>query len=254
MTELFNQIRLLYVEDDENIRPIFERVLRRKMKEVYVACDGLEGYNMYLECKPDLILTDIKMPNMDGLQMAEKIREHDKNIPIIILSAHSESDFFIEAIEIGISGYLVKPIDKEKLFMMLERNVKIALFEKNKIEQEELLQNVIDMQPSIVFLESNNKKMLFTNKLFLDFFDLKDEICDIDDCNIYEHLKEKNSVVIKNVDEDIFWLDYIFENQKEPLEIEITNVQQGKKKFLVNSKHVKRKGDEIAIITLIELF
>jgi len=252
MNELFKQVTLLYVEDDDTIRPILERTLKRKMKDIFVACDGAQGYDMFKEHSPDIILTDIKMPKMDGLEMSEKIREIDSKVPIIVLSAHSEKDFFIEAIEIGISGYLVKPIDKEKLFSELERNTKVVLFEKNKKAQEELLQNLIDMQPSIVFLENKDKNMLFANKLFLDSFNLKTQLNETNYSRIYNELKEKNNVKLKNTNDDNFWLDYIFESKNESFEIEVLN-EFDCKTFLVKTKHIEKNNDDFSIITLVEL-
>lgn len=251
MNELFKEVTLLYVEDDESIRPIFERVLKRKMKKLFVACDGLEGYEMFKEFKPDMILTDIKMPKMNGLEMAKKIRETNQHIPIIILSAHSEGDFFLEAIEIGISGYLVKPIDKEKLFNLLERNAKITLFERNKKEQEELLQNVIDMQASIVFLGNKNKNVLFVNKLFLDFF-----LHNSDDPmeHIYEELKQINNVKLLDINEDIFWIDYIFLHPNEVFKISVSK-NETNTELLVKTKQVINENDteNVIVITITQL-
>ena len=87
MTDLFKQINLLYVEDDNNIRPLLERMLKRKVNELYVACDGQEGYDLYLKHKPDLILTDIKMPIMDGITFCKNIYHTNKEQKIIVLSA-----------------------------------------------------------------------------------------------------------------------------------------------------------------------
>jgi len=257
MIDLFKQVKLLYVEDDITIRPIFERFLKRKVKDLIIATNGLEGYEMCMEFKPDLILTDIKMPKMNGIEMAKKIRETDKNIPIIVLSAHSESDFFVEAIEAGVSGYLMKPIDKSKLFSTLERNIKVALFEKNRKEQDELLQDVIDMQPSIVFLGNTDRSMLFANKVFLDFFDLDMDLNDMakDKNLMYTELKKKNNVILKDMNKDTFWLDYIFEGRNNSFVIQIkkdgvlTN-------FLVKTKHIEKYSSEAEstiIITLIKM-
>jgi len=257
MIDLFKQVNLLYVEDDITIRPIFERFLKRKVQNLFVAEDGLEGYEMFMELKPDLILTDIKMPKMNGIEMARKIRETDKNIPIIVLSAHSESDFFVEAIEAGVSGYLMKPIDKNKLFTTLERNIKVALFEKNRKEQDELLQDVIDMQPSIVFLGNTDKSMLFANKVFLDFFDLDMNLSDMENDKdlMYEELKKKNNVILKDMNSDMFWLDYIFEGRNDSFVIQIKKDNE-LTNFLVKTKHIEKHStdDEYTIIiTLIEM-
>lgn len=151
MSELLKKISLLYVEDDESIRPTLARVLERKVNKLYVASDGQEGYDMFLDFNPDIILTDIKMPRLTGIEMARKIKEHNKNIPIIVTSAHSEAGFFLEAIELGIDAYLLKPIDRSKLLSTLETNAKITLYEREKEQQQKLLQAVIDLQPSIIF-------------------------------------------------------------------------------------------------------
>ena len=109
--EVLKQVKVLYVEDDNEIRPIVERGLRRRVKELAVAVDGLDGLEKYKTFAPDIILTDIKMPNMDGLEMSEKIKSINKDIQIIIMSAHSESEFLFRSIDMGIDGYLLKPVD-----------------------------------------------------------------------------------------------------------------------------------------------
>lgn len=126
---------LLYVEDDESIRNILERRLRAKVKNLYVAYDGEEGLAKYKEFKPDIILTDISMPNMNGIQMSRQIKAIDKNIPIIISSAHGDTKYLLDAITLGINGYLLKPIDKVKLFDTLEENIKVKFLEKELNEQ-----------------------------------------------------------------------------------------------------------------------
>lgn len=108
-------ILLLYVEDDENIRDVFVRFLERKVENVLVAVNGKEGYEKFLEHKPDLIITDIKMPIMSGLEMSKKIRLENDKIPIIVTTAHTEAEFFQEAISIGVNTFLLKPVDMNKL-------------------------------------------------------------------------------------------------------------------------------------------
>ncbi len=127
---ILKQISLLYVEDDENVREIFTRGLKRKVKNLYVATNGQEGFEKYQEHNPDIIVTDIKMPIMSGLEMTRKIREVDNYIPIIITSANGEVDIFLEAIELNVNGYVLKPIDKNKLFNAIQTNTKVILFEK----------------------------------------------------------------------------------------------------------------------------
>ena len=130
---ILKQIKLLYVEDDDSIRGILSKGLKRRVKEIEVAIDGVDGLDKYKSFQPDIIVTDIKMPRMSGLQMSEEIRSLDKSIPIIITSAHGEADTLIESIKIGVNGYILKPIDTEKLFEM------IALYAKSRVLENELI-------------------------------------------------------------------------------------------------------------------
>lgn len=81
--------KVLFVEDCKETREAMSKVLWTLFDEVIVAKDGYEGYNKYLECKPDLVITDISMPN-DGVTMISRIREVDKTVPIIVHTAHGE--------------------------------------------------------------------------------------------------------------------------------------------------------------------
>ena len=91
-------ISLLLVEDDTVIRNIYKQILGQHISILYLASNGEEGYQSYLDNKPDLIISDIKMPIMNGLDMIKKIREVDKTMRIIIMSAYGESRYFIKAI------------------------------------------------------------------------------------------------------------------------------------------------------------
>ncbi|WP_019909121.1 response regulator transcription factor [Paenibacillus sp. HW567] len=85
------------------------------------AANGLEGYELYRSVRPDIVLTDIKMPNMSGIEMAEKIRECDKNVKIVFLSAYSEFAYAQKALKTGIDDYLLKPIEETELRKMMNR-------------------------------------------------------------------------------------------------------------------------------------
>lgn len=153
--ELIDDIIILYVEDDENTRSIFSRSLKRKIKHVLVAQNGEEGYNSYLKNKPDLIITDIKMPVMDGLEMCSIIRDENSNIPIIVTTAHSEAHLFQEAINIGIDMFLLKPVNMTQLYntvkvmaddillkIKMHKEKEVIIEEYSSIDLKELLVNV----------------------------------------------------------------------------------------------------------------
>lgn len=108
-------ISVLYVEDEESARDEIVELLRRRVREVFTARDGSEGLAMFRECKPDLVMTDIRMPVMDGLKMARAIREESKGALIIVTTAHSDAAYMLDAIDIGVDQYVVKPVSVEKL-------------------------------------------------------------------------------------------------------------------------------------------
>ncbi len=109
------KLTLLYVEDDEIIRQNAIEYLCDYFKEVYQAKDGLEALEVYRAKKPDIIITDIEMPRLDGLTMAKKIRREDKTTPIVITTAFTDTEYLIQAVELQLIKYIVKPITSKKL-------------------------------------------------------------------------------------------------------------------------------------------
>ena len=93
-------LKILYAEDNEKIRESYALVLKRYFKEVIEACDGKEALELYRSHKPDIVLTDINMPELDGLELIRIIREDDKTTKIIVLSAYSDQEKLMKAISL----------------------------------------------------------------------------------------------------------------------------------------------------------
>jgi DNA-binding response OmpR family regulator len=113
--------KVLYAEDDLGVRKNVNEFLSLLFKEVYLASDGQEALALFKEHEPDLIITDIKMPRMSGIELVKKIRETDEHVQIIMITAYTEVDFMLEAIELSLLRYIVKPITEPKLFEALEK-------------------------------------------------------------------------------------------------------------------------------------
>jgi two-component system, sensor histidine kinase and response regulator len=113
---------LLYVEDEKTTRDAVSSMIARKFPELVLrtAENGAQGLQLFRELGADLVMTDMKMPVMHGIEMARQIVADKKQTPIIVTSAHGDMDCFIESIEIGISRYVMKPIEVGKLFSALE--------------------------------------------------------------------------------------------------------------------------------------
>ena len=148
-SEIIEDILLLYVEDDSEIRTVFERFLRRRVRNVIVAANGQEGYDMYTKHKPDLIITDIQMPIMSGLEMCSIIRDENTAIPIIVTTAHSETQFFQEAINLSINMFLLKPIDSTQLYNTIKITAEnILLKVKSEANKQLVIQRTLELEQS----------------------------------------------------------------------------------------------------------
>ncbi|WP_332445192.1 response regulator transcription factor [Wolinella succinogenes] len=117
--ESLKNLTLLYVEDEEGIRRPMVDTLSYYLKEVYEAEDGEAGLECYYTHRPDIIFTDLKMPHRDGLWMVREIRKHDKHTPIAMITAHSDKEYLLSAVELKMEKYLIKPIALEELLHVL---------------------------------------------------------------------------------------------------------------------------------------
>ncbi|QOW63656.1 response regulator transcription factor [Campylobacter hepaticus] len=111
---------ILVVEDEAKARESLINILSNRFSKVIGAQNGDEGFKKFKKFKPDLVITDIAMPIMDGLDMAREIKEISNDVPIVVLSAYSEKERLLRSIDIGIDKYLIKPIDIEELFKVLD--------------------------------------------------------------------------------------------------------------------------------------
>ena len=114
---MFNleNLRVLFVEDEETIRTNIKEAIGDEFLSFETACDGLDGLKKFKELNPDVVISDISMPNLDGLSMAKEIRKISQTVPILILSAYSEKEKLFQAIDTNINKYIVKPIDIDEL-------------------------------------------------------------------------------------------------------------------------------------------
>ncbi|MBZ0243451.1 MAG: response regulator, partial [Bacteroidales bacterium] len=132
----FWDISVLCVEDEKVLRTIYSNLLADRFSSLDFAENGLEGFEKYQELKPDLVITDIKMPILNGLDMVKKIKRIDPDARIVIMSAYSESHYFIRAIENGVKSFLLKPIDNNKLFSVINEQANDILLRQSMHEEE----------------------------------------------------------------------------------------------------------------------
>ena len=130
-------LSVLYVEDEEAIRKEMVAFLQRHLSRVYTAVNGLAGLDAFAQYQPDLVISDIRMPVMDGLAMVERIRAVNLKVPIIITTAFEESSYFQKSIDLGVDKYVVKPIRFDILDTALLKCARVIRSEAALIEVDE---------------------------------------------------------------------------------------------------------------------
>jgi len=108
-------LHILLVEDEKKLSQLLKNAIGDEFFMFSIAHDGQEGLELFKKISPDIIITDINMPKMSGLEMAKEIKRVDSSVPIIILSAFSETEKLLNAIDVGVVKYLIKPFDPDEL-------------------------------------------------------------------------------------------------------------------------------------------
>ena len=143
-TEKMN-LSVLLVEDEPTTREKIFAMLEREIGTVYQAENGEKGLAIFAACRPDIVITDIRMPDMNGLDMAKKMKELDESVQIIVTTAHNDTEFFISAIDLGVDQYVLKPVNREMLFKAIHRCARIIGHIQARKRAEEELKTANDL-------------------------------------------------------------------------------------------------------------
>jgi len=219
-SEFINQIsnlKVLYIEDDDVIRDYLEEFLKRYVKTIISVSSAEDGLIHYKKLEPDLIIVDINLPKQNGIDFIKTIRENDLKTRILISTAYTNKEFTIEAIELDITRYLVKPITSQDLIKALNKvmkelglkpsdtiinlgegfifNKKTNILQKNGIpidlrrKELELLKFFISKKENIVSYEMLEDEVWFDSVMTIDA--IRSQIKNI--------RKKTHSSILKNV-------------------------------------------------------
>jgi len=164
---MLKNFTILYVEDEEMVRRNAVEYLSRVAKEVLQAKDGKEAIKIWSEQKPDIIITDINMPRLNGLDMASYIRAQDKDVQIIIATAHSDTEYLLRAVELQLVKYIIKPITKEKLQNALSMSIEL-IEDKSKFNLHLSKEYLYNAYEKIIYKNKKEIKLTKNETLFLD--------------------------------------------------------------------------------------
>ncbi|AXX89859.1 GGDEF domain-containing response regulator [Arcobacter suis] len=255
--EILKTISVLYVEDENDVREFTAKLLTSLLRKVYVAQDGQEGLNIYEENKDDidLIISDINMPKMDGLSMCEAIKKISPEIPLVITSAHNDTNFLRKSIEIGVTTYAMKPIDLYQLMesiikamepiLLKKQLIELNLSLESKIEQEiNKIKSILDAQDNIIIV-TNKEEITNVNKKFLDFFGVVnfDEFIKSKK-NIFDFFQEEFGFITKEqINKQESWIKYIKELHEIDRIVKIKSALEEEKIFAINVDYYENKDD-----------
>ena len=182
--EYSKKLKLLYVEDNENVRNITTTLFDSFFAEVVVGVDGEDGYEKFSLGGFDLIITDINMPKLTGLEMIEKIRKTDLDIPILVLSAYSDSNFMMDSIKLGVEGYILKPIIMDQFLQLLDKTI-ARLKVSRQIDNEKII--LLKTMDKYIISSETDTKGIITN--------VSEAFCDVSGYTKEELIGQSHSIV-----------------------------------------------------------
>ena len=161
--EQLKNYTILCVEDEDGIRKRLVNTLKYYFKEVYEASNADEGYELYYEHKPSVIISDIEMPKKNGIQMVSEIRKDDLSTIIIMLTAYSSEEYLLNLINLNINQYILKPVTSENLLNAIIKSFGNRLEKKIKFSEDIYFNTVkreLYFKDEIVNLRKRDKDFL----------------------------------------------------------------------------------------------
>ncbi len=169
LIDFFKDKSLLYAEDEMVSRALYEDYLNDYFNTIYVAKNGQEALNFYTEKKPDILILDINMPILSGLDVCKAVRKNDKDTKIILLSARTDKEALFEAIELGLTTYLEKPVKREQLRdALLKLSEELRQSSKILLRQTNEHSHIWDTHKRELFCNSNIISLTKKEKLLLE--------------------------------------------------------------------------------------
>jgi len=194
----YENITILYVEDEPNVRVMLGQFISRFCETIYIAENGEEGLELYKKHSVDIVISDIKMPKLNGIDMVEEMKKINPKQLVIFTTAHIDSEYLFKAIELQIDGYISKPVDLDKLKVqidkcLLEIEAKDAV--KKLQESEARFRTVIESTQLGIFIYK--EKFIYVNSIFSDMIGYTPE--EIYKMNAWSLVSEEEQPFVKSI-------------------------------------------------------
>jgi len=250
---------ILYVEDNSALRKNAAKLLSKFFTHVDVAEDGKIGLELFRKHHYSIVLTDIKMPHMDGMSLSKYIKKIHPPTKVIIMSAFDDKELLLEGIELGIFSFLKKPVNVTELSTVLHRAILEIKHEYNTKVFYAHLKDVFDYQSSMVVM-LNDTKITLANDKFLDFFEYES----LEDCRVCLHdIGEKfleHDGFLYN-DETSNAIETLKMNEQKLYHVKLKNRDSEIRHFILKYKNVPEKArygilsfEDVTELNLLKLF
>ncbi|HIP62245.1 MAG TPA: response regulator transcription factor, partial [Sulfurovum sp.] len=157
---------VLYIEDELDVLKNISTLLSNFFGDFHTASDGVRALEIFNKEPIDLLLVDIELPKMNGIELIKHIRKTDKDVPIIVISAYTKTDYLLESVELGLNKYIVKPLTSKKIHELLEKTNRY--FSQDGIIS---LSNEVSLNKSTSVVSHGGEEYALSAKE-LDFLDL----------------------------------------------------------------------------------
>lgn len=250
---------ILHVEDNHALRENASKLLSKFFDTVYKASDGREGLQAYKKYNPQIVITDIKMPNMNGVELIEHIKKISSDTKIIIMSAFDDKEYLYQAIALGVFRFIKKPVNLSELTEILHAAVVQIKHEESLKLFDAQLKSVFNYQSSlIIMLEKGNISL--ANQMFLDFFDVENiEIFKEKYNDLGAHFLEHDGFLYNK--QDKFWFDEVSANPQKLFHTKLKDKEGSARHFILKYQEIPNKEgfgilsfDDITELNLLKLY
>ena len=251
--------KILYVEDNKALRTKASVLLNKFFGRVDLAEDGKEGLEKFKAYHYPIVITDIKMPHIDGMTLSKYIRHINPDTKIIIMSAFDDKKLLFKGIELGIFRFLKKPVDVNELSEVLFKALTEIKHERSIKLFYTHIQNILNYQSSMVVM-FNGSKAILANQIFLEFFDLE---------SIEDFYKKYEDIGSQFLSHDGFLYDFKDEsclnilenNEKKLFHVKMKNKDENIRHFILKYQNIPEKDnykilsfDDVTELNLLKLF
>ncbi|MFW5488661.1 MAG: diguanylate cyclase [Desulfovibrio sp.] len=161
-------ISILHVEDDPIIQLHLRTILEPLVEVLHAANNGAQGFKKFCAESPDIVITDIRMPEMDGMEMAANIRSMSPHTPIVVTSAYNDSDYLLRSIELNVDKYIIKPFDQDAVVELITHIAESLLAERRLQEANRLNKFLLDINPNFIVTMADGQ-VDYINTTFLKY-------------------------------------------------------------------------------------